>query len=92
MTTKNLSDNIKYSNIPTAFTDGVNIACRVDGSLLLQFISQTPDVWLENFRTVMGKEEIIELINDLASAIDYYPVKIDESQKKKKVSTKKTTE
>jgi len=88
--TKSLSDNIKYSNTPTAFTDGVNIACRVDGSLLLQFISQTPDVWIENFRTVMGKEEIIELINDLASAVDYYPVKKEKPQKKRKASAKKT--
>ncbi len=84
--TDKISNKITYSNTPTTFSDGVNIACRIDGSLLLQFISQTPDVWFENFRTVMGKDEIVEFIDDLASAIDYYPSKPVKTIKAKKAT------
>jgi hypothetical protein len=62
-------------NAPTAFTDGVNIACRTDGGILLQFISTTPDAIHENFRTIMTKEGAIEFIDDLADSLDHYPIK-----------------
>lgn len=71
-------------NTPTAFTDGVNIACRKDGAVLLQFISSTPDAIIENFRTIMTKDGVIELIKDLADSLDYYPVKKKTPQPKVK--------
>lgn len=61
------------ANAPTAFTDGVNIACRVDGCVLLQFISDTPAVAIENFRTIMTRENVIQLINNLAKTLNHYP-------------------
>lgn len=64
-----------YSHLPTSFTDGVNIGSRMDGSILLQSISATPDCLIENFRTVMNKKEAVDLINNLAMVLDYYPVK-----------------
>lgn len=59
----------------TSFTDGVNIACRSDGGVLLQFISETPDFFIDNHRTVLTKEGATELIDNLCDAIDYYPTK-----------------
>ena len=64
---------IRLSDTPTIFTDGVNIACRMDGGILLQFISETPDIIIENFRTVMVKDEAIEFLNNLAIALEHYP-------------------
>lgn len=64
---------LHLSNTPTAFTDGVNIACRIDGCVLLQFISETPSVVIENFRTIMNKDNAIQLIDNLAKALSHYP-------------------
>ena len=64
---------LHLSNTPTAFTDGINIACRVDGCVLLQFISDTPAVAIENFRTIMNRDNAIQLIDNLAKSLNYYP-------------------
>ena len=64
---------LHLSNTPTAFTDGVNIACRVDGCVLLQFISETPAVAIENFRTIMNRDNAIQLIDNLAKSLNHYP-------------------
>jgi hypothetical protein len=64
---------LHLSNTPTAFTDGVNIACRVDGCVLLQFISETPAVAIENFRTMMNRDNAIQLIDNLAKSLNHYP-------------------
>lgn len=61
------------SNTPTAFTDNVNIACRIDGCVLLQFISDTPAIAFENFRTIMNKDNAIQLIDNLAKSLNHYP-------------------
>lgn len=65
---------LHLSNTPTAFTDGVNIACRVDGCVLLQFISETPAVAIENFRTMMNRDNAIQLIDNLAKSLNHYPM------------------
>lgn len=84
MTKKN--DLIIHSNhSPTTFTDGVNIASRNDGCVLLQFVSETPDCFVENIRTIMTKEGIIEFIDSLCMITDYYPTKISDEEAKKKV-------
>ena len=75
---KQVETNTKTSFGPTTFTDGVNIGCRSDGGILLQFVSETPDFYVENHRTVMTKEGITEFIESLCAAIDYYPEKITE--------------
>ena len=75
---------MQYSASPTLFSDGANIACRSDGGVLLEFVSSTPDRIVENFRTVMGKEEIINFIDSLSSALDYYPIKKNEDNNVKK--------
>jgi hypothetical protein len=67
---------LHLSNTPTAFTDGVNIACRVDGCVLLQFISDTPAVAIENFRTIMNRDNAIQLIDNLAKSLNYYPTPV----------------
>jgi hypothetical protein len=64
---------LHLSNTPTAFTDGINIACRIDGCVLLQFISDTPSVAIENFRTIMNRDNAIQLIDNLAKSLNYYP-------------------
>jgi hypothetical protein len=64
---------LHLSNTPTAFTDGINIACRIDGSVLLQFISDTPAVAIENFRTIMNRDNAIQLIDNLAKSLNHYP-------------------
>lgn len=79
-----ITKKTQYNNQPTLFSDGVNIACRMDGGLLLAFISETPDMYIENFRTVMTKEDIIEFLDNLALATDHYPVKESPKQLEKK--------
>jgi hypothetical protein len=64
---------LHLSNTPTSFTDGINIACRIDGCVLLQFISDTPAVAIENFRTIMNRDNAIQLIDNLAKSLKYYP-------------------
>jgi hypothetical protein len=64
---------LHLSNTPTAFTDGINIACRIDGCVLLQFISDTPAVAIENFRTIMNRDNAIQLIDNLAKSLNHYP-------------------
>lgn len=83
---------IQLSQTPTMFTDGMNIATRMDGSILLQFISGTPDRLIENCRSIITKETAINLLDNLAKAIDHYPVKEIDKPKKGKSSTKKTSE
>ena len=63
------------SQTPTSNTDFVNIAQSHDGSVLMQFISFTPDYAHENHRTVMSLEEVKELIDDLCDITKYYPAK-----------------
>jgi len=74
MTEKSAHKTI-LSNLPTMHTDGVNIACRIDGCILLQLVSDTPDGLIENIRTVMTRDSALELINNLAISLDYFPVK-----------------
>jgi hypothetical protein len=70
---KSIKKMLHVSNTPTAFTDGVNVACRIDGCVLLQFISDTPTIAFENFRTIMNKDNAIQLIDNLAKALNHYP-------------------
>ena len=70
---KPVTKMMHVSNTPTAFTDGVNIACRIDGCVLLQFISDTPAIAFENFRTIMNRDNAIQLIDNLAKSLNHYP-------------------
>lgn len=80
---------IQLSQTPTMFTDGMNIATRMDGSILLQFISGTPDRLIENCRTIITKESAVNLLDNLSKAIDHYPVKEQDIPKNEKSATKK---
>jgi hypothetical protein len=80
---------MQLSQTPTMFTDGMNIATRMDGSILLQFISGTPDRLIENCRTIITKDSAINLLDNLSKAIDHYPVKESENQKNDKSGTQK---
>ncbi|QSV46239.1 hypothetical protein [Geobacter benzoatilyticus] len=81
---------IKLSSLPTMHTDGVNIACRLDGGILLQLISESPDGYYENVRTVFTKDSAIEFLENLATALDHFPVKqAPKASKAKKVSKPK---
>jgi hypothetical protein len=62
-----------YSNQPTSFSDGVNIAGRSDEGILLQFVSETPDSLIENHRTVMARDGAIELLKNLCYVLKYFP-------------------
>lgn len=67
--------NLKISQTPTMFSDFVNIAIRKDGCILLQFASSTPDMLIENVRTIMPKDTGINLLDTLSKLMDYYPSK-----------------
>lgn len=67
---------MKYSNSPTVFSDIVNIGTRsTDDVILIQFMSHLPDLLLENFRTMMTKEDAKNLVDNLTEMLNYYPVK-----------------
>ena len=75
------------SNLPTTFTDAVNIACRVDGCVLLQFISDTPAMAFENFRTVMTRDNAVQFIDNLARILEHYPEPASKTPAMKKPSS-----
>jgi hypothetical protein len=83
---------IQLSQTPTVFTDGINIATRMDGCILLQFISGTPDRLVENFRTIMTKEGATNLLDNLAKALDHFPIKEAGPDVTAKSKIKKTSE
>lgn len=79
----------QYSNAPTIYSDIVNIATRnSDDIVLLQFMSYLPDKIMENFRTMMTKEDVIEFMDSAAQILDYYPVKKTTKNKKTVSETK----
>ena len=69
------SMKLQISQLPTMFTDAINIATRMDGSVLLQAMSGTPDRIIENFRTIMTKDGATLFLENLAKSLDHYPVK-----------------
>lgn len=73
------------SQTPTSATDYVNIAGSKDGSVLMQFLSVTPEYIYENHRTVINEHFVNELIDILCSVREYYPKK----PRKKTVSKKR---
>jgi hypothetical protein len=81
------------SQTTTAFSDIAQVAIRNDDIVYLQFFSDTPDAIIENFRTMMTKNNATKLLDILATTLDYYPVKAVElkpviSKKSKIVKSK----
>ena len=74
---ENKPNTIEPSSQPTSHTDGVNIGCRDDGTVFLQFFSTIPGRLIENHRTMMSKAVSEKLIEVLCSTLEYYPVKPD---------------
>jgi hypothetical protein len=66
---------IDYINQPTSHTDGINVGCRLEGSIYLQLFSDAPDRLIENHRTLMSRDVAIKLIDILCGALDHYPEK-----------------
>ncbi len=80
------------SQTPTSATDFVNVAGSKDGSVLMQFVSVTPDFIYENHRTVVNEDFVNDFIDILCSAREYYPKKPRKksvSPKRKRASTPK---
>ncbi len=73
-----------YSNTATSATDVINLSHAVDGTLLLQLLSYTPEAVYENHRTVLSRSYVNDFIDDLCSAVEYYPKK-----PRKKITPKK---
>ena len=64
------------SNSPTSFTDTIEISIRKDKSVLFRLLSFLPeDVVIENHRTIIRNENVVELINDLCEKTGYFPDK-----------------
>lgn len=63
------------SDSSTSYTDAVKTSVRSDGSILMQFVSDTPDYQVENHRTVMGNDLVKKLIENLCMITDHYPKK-----------------
>ncbi len=73
-------NKVRLSDLPTMHTDGVNIGLRSDDTLLLQFLSDTPDGLIENVRTIMTKEAAISLLDSLANILGHFPVKAEQNE------------
>ena len=63
------------SNTPTSSTDLIRVARKEDGSLFLQLISDLPDGFIENHRTILAKKFVRNFIDSLCYLVDYYPTK-----------------
>lgn len=70
------------SNSPTTFSDIVHVATRSDDMVFLQFLSDTPNALVENFRTMMQKGQLKKLIDIVSKSIDYYPIKATSTKAK----------
>jgi len=68
-------DNKKffYKRSVEAFRDTKDGRVEIDGCVLLQLISDTPAVAINNFRTIMNRDNAIQLIDNLAKSLNYYP-------------------
>ncbi|NQU64744.1 MAG: hypothetical protein HQ517_10765 [SAR324 cluster bacterium] len=78
MTTKKEPVQVKQiltSPTATSVSDAVRTAMRTDGSVLMQFISDTPEFQVENHRTVLAPELTRKLIENLCQIVNYYPTK-----------------
>ena len=73
------------SNTPTSFTDRVIVAQETDGLILMRFISHIPNLIIENHRTIIKPNIVINLINILCRITGHYP-----SKPRKKTAPKKT--
>jgi hypothetical protein len=60
---------IEKLNAPTSFTDGIHIACRNDGLVLIQFFNKLPVEAIETHRTMMTVETAKKLLESLQSAL-----------------------
>jgi hypothetical protein len=74
---------------PTSISDTIRTSIRNDRSIMLQFVSDTPDFQIENHRTVLSEELVKKLMDNLCLVTDYYPKKNTGSKSKKTSSTKK---
>lgn len=63
------------SQTPTSATDYVNVAGTKDGSVLMQFVSVTPEYIYENHRTLIANDIMNHLIDTLCDLKEYYPTK-----------------
>lgn len=82
---------IRVNAAPTSYSDRVSIATRTDGQVFLQFIFEMPDAsYMENFRTMIGKDTAVNLIDILSKATGHYPSKPSEPKAKKSVPAIKT--
>ncbi len=75
MDNKKKEKEIKYIQYPTSISDIVKIAPRKDGTILLQFLSETPDFLFENHRTLIMQDIAIQLVDLLSDATNYHPEK-----------------
>lgn len=73
---------IKYTQTPTSMTDTIKIGVRTNESILLQFLSDTPDFLFENHRTIIHREIAIQLVNLLCNATNHYPKEPKPKKKK----------
>lgn len=75
------------SQTPTSYSDIVRTSMRGDRSVMMQFLSDTPEFLMENHRTVINPNLVNKLIDNLCLITDYYPVKMKEVKETKKKTT-----
>lgn len=66
---------LTISNTPTSFSDNIMIAKASDGSILIRFISDIPDLKIENHRTIIRHNLAKKMIDILCDKTEYYPTK-----------------
>ncbi len=76
-----------HSNTPTSFTDEVLLAIETDGLILMQLISDIPDLMIENHRTVLKPDVAKSLIDTLCNLTGHYPQKPRKKTPKNKTQT-----
>ncbi len=61
---------VKMIDSPTSFTDGINIGCRSDGMVFMQFYTDGPEATVESHRTMMTRACAENLAKSLKKALD----------------------
>lgn len=79
---------LTISDTPTSFTDNIIIGKASDGSILMRFISDIPDLKIENHRTVIREGLAKKLIDILCNQTEYYPQKPKKKTAKPKAKPK----
>ena len=72
------------SDLSPIWVDNMNIGMREDNIGLIRFLTHLPEGMVEQIQIMTSKEHLKKFIDALCSSVNYYPIKKENTVKKKK--------